>query len=355
MITKIKIQNFQSHKNTELELSEGINVITGTSNHGKSAILKALYKTINNRPQGSAFLSHFMKPKESMKIEIETPEGKVIREKGKDFDGYIINGEKFEALRTNVPEQATNILNMLPVNIQNQREQFFLLDKSPGEIGKYFNKVVGLEDMNTVLKKSNDDVRAINILLKNKKKDIQEIKEKIQEIKWIESAKENFNKIKQNKDRKKEIQNKKDTLQDIINQYNTLSLKISKINVSGLENCYNFSDWIQNQQKDIEKLIKTKISLKTLTERYQESVFKLNEYKYITQCENASNTLKKALQDVQEIKDKKKELFTLISAFKRVQKGLEEINIQDRQKTINDFLKSVGVCPLCGNQLKEAI
>ena len=46
MIDKIKIENIQSHKNTELNLSNGINVIVGSSNNGKSAILRALYWAI---------------------------------------------------------------------------------------------------------------------------------------------------------------------------------------------------------------------------------------------------------------------------------------------------------------------
>ena len=42
MIKKISIKNIQSYRETELELSKGINAIVGSSNNGKTAILRAL-------------------------------------------------------------------------------------------------------------------------------------------------------------------------------------------------------------------------------------------------------------------------------------------------------------------------
>ena len=60
MIRKLNIQNIQSHKNTELEFSPGINAIVGSSNNGKSAILRALYWVRYNRPLGiDNLLSHW--------------------------------------------------------------------------------------------------------------------------------------------------------------------------------------------------------------------------------------------------------------------------------------------------------
>lgn len=41
-IKKIKVKNYQSHKNTEMELSPGMNAIYGGSDQGKSSILRAL-------------------------------------------------------------------------------------------------------------------------------------------------------------------------------------------------------------------------------------------------------------------------------------------------------------------------
>jgi len=47
MINSLTIQNFQSHKNTTLEFDNGINIIIGQSDSGKTAIIRALNWVIN--------------------------------------------------------------------------------------------------------------------------------------------------------------------------------------------------------------------------------------------------------------------------------------------------------------------
>ena len=54
LIEAIEITNFQSHANTVLEFHEGVNVIKGTSGHGKSAIIRALEWLLTNTYYGDA-------------------------------------------------------------------------------------------------------------------------------------------------------------------------------------------------------------------------------------------------------------------------------------------------------------
>lgn len=41
-IKKLVVDNFQSHEHTEVEFGPGLNVIVGPSDHGKSALVRAL-------------------------------------------------------------------------------------------------------------------------------------------------------------------------------------------------------------------------------------------------------------------------------------------------------------------------
>ena len=52
-ILKVEIKDFQSHKNTNIEFSEGFNCIIGRSDSGKSAILRALRLVICNDLRGT--------------------------------------------------------------------------------------------------------------------------------------------------------------------------------------------------------------------------------------------------------------------------------------------------------------
>ena len=56
MIKSIHLRNFQRHKKLDIDLSEGVNVIVGPSDIGKTAILRALYWLRFNRPLSTEVL-----------------------------------------------------------------------------------------------------------------------------------------------------------------------------------------------------------------------------------------------------------------------------------------------------------
>lgn len=148
MIQSLQIKNFQSHKNTKLEFSEGVNVILGPSDSGKSAVMKALKWAINNRPSGDKICSWWGGETE---VKVLTDEGTVTRSKDKT-DEYRLSdpsGEYkdlvFKAFSLSVPEEISATLNLSEVNIQNQADAHFLISKTPGEVAAHFNKVARLD------------------------------------------------------------------------------------------------------------------------------------------------------------------------------------------------------------------
>ena len=56
-ITRLRIKDFQNHRDTDIRLEAGINLITGSSDAGKSAILRALNAVLHNRwPSGGSYV-----------------------------------------------------------------------------------------------------------------------------------------------------------------------------------------------------------------------------------------------------------------------------------------------------------
>lgn len=55
-IKKVIIENFQSHKYTELDFDEHLNVIVGPSDQGKSAIIRGIKWALFNEPSGNFFI-----------------------------------------------------------------------------------------------------------------------------------------------------------------------------------------------------------------------------------------------------------------------------------------------------------
>lgn len=56
LLTKITIENFQSHALTEIEPAPGLTVLVGESDQGKSAVIRALKWLFLNQPRGAGFV-----------------------------------------------------------------------------------------------------------------------------------------------------------------------------------------------------------------------------------------------------------------------------------------------------------
>jgi exonuclease SbcC len=59
MIQSIVLRNFQAHKNTEISLDKGITAIVGSSDSGKTSILRAFYWVLQNKPSGIQMVSYW--------------------------------------------------------------------------------------------------------------------------------------------------------------------------------------------------------------------------------------------------------------------------------------------------------
>jgi exonuclease SbcC len=148
MLQSLALTDFQSHKETRLVLSPGINVVVGESDSGKTAILRALNWAIQNRPSGTAFQRHGTK---STEVRIETDQGELVRYRGKG-NGYRINGVELSAIRTEVPNEVTQFLQIDSIlNVQGQLDAPFLLSMSPGEVAQTLNRIAHLDEIDVAL------------------------------------------------------------------------------------------------------------------------------------------------------------------------------------------------------------
>ena len=169
MLKSISIKNYQTHKETDLTFNEGVNVITGTSDSGKTAILRSLSWLINNRPSGDAFKNWDVPLKEPVSTSLELEDGSSIlleRQNGKNtysiFDKQGVE-TKFSAIKTDVPKEVSDLLNLAEYNSQSQHQSYFLLQDTPGEIAKKLNDLVGLSIIDTLFSNIASQVRQTSI------------------------------------------------------------------------------------------------------------------------------------------------------------------------------------------------
>lgn len=186
MIKQLSIENFQSHRKTVLDLVDGLNVITGTSDNGKSSVIRALRWVVCNRPQGLDFHSNFAGEKEKTIVEIQMDEGVIARIKNKSANYYLIDDIEFHALRSDVPEEIKQVLRMDELNIQGQFDPYFLLQSSPGEVAKKLNEFCGLEIIDSMLSKINSLIIDSTQNIRNSQKEKLDIEEELKKYKNTE-------------------------------------------------------------------------------------------------------------------------------------------------------------------------
>ena len=193
MISRITIHNFQCHKHLDLDLGRST-VLSGNSNSGKTAVLRALYWVLFNTPSGDAYVSYWAKNKTKFKADEYTSvivevDGHIIeRKRSNDFNGYIVDGKVYEALRTAVPDDVTKIFNLADASVQRQMDAPFLLAATPGEASQYLNSLAGLECVDEILSIAKRNVADTSATLEETKDSVDALTKEVSSYEWVESA-----------------------------------------------------------------------------------------------------------------------------------------------------------------------
>lgn len=172
MIKRIELVNFMSHEHTVIEPSDGLTVLIGPNNCGKSAVVSALQVLCSN-PPSTYVLRHGTK---EVKIIVETDTGDRIiwSRKKSGSPKYEINGKLFDRLNRKVPEELHKILRLpaveadkesYDVHFGEQRSPIFLLGDREKAAAQFFassSDAIRLVEMQSLhknkVRKSNHEV-----------------------------------------------------------------------------------------------------------------------------------------------------------------------------------------------------
>lgn len=162
-ITKVHIQGFQSHLDSTFTLSPGLNVITGPSDAGKTAIIRALRWFAFNEPQGEAFIhairnnaGELTQAADRATVSVEFDNGVEItktRRKGKTV--YTHNGYPDVWEKAELPLEIKEVLGLdkqrygdnfdTCLNFAYQLDPPFLLSETGSTGAKVLGKLAGTE------------------------------------------------------------------------------------------------------------------------------------------------------------------------------------------------------------------
>lgn len=233
MVQNLKIQNFQSHENTEISFDKGVNVIVGSSDSGKSAIIRALRWATTCNPRGDAIRSFWGG---DTKVSITTHEGHVIeRIRTNGINRYILrkNNEEeliFDAFGNNVPKEIEEILNIEEaINFQHQIDPPFLISETAGSTASHFNRMANLEKIDLGLRNTKSMQNAVNSRIDLKIDERTKLREELKGFKYLNQAEKDLISLEEIKDIVGVKIEDKETLEELTTELNELNISLTEI------------------------------------------------------------------------------------------------------------------------------
>lgn len=350
MINKLSINNFQSHKNTEIELNEGVNVFVGPSDSGKTAIIRAIRWLLENRPLGDEFKSHWGG---TVSVSVNIDNAFILRQKGKSINRYVVDDEEFKAMGTIVPDEISKLFNMSSINTQFQLDPPFLLASSSGEVAEFFNKLVNLNDIEISQKNISSQLRKVNWQIVLAKEQLEAKQNDLQSFNYINTAEETLNTLNAITEQITKSQGTYISLEETLNLIYELNLSISeKTKLISYDNliatAINKLFYIKNKKEEIE-LLNTTINKILLSENV------IKESEKLMAHEEQINSLKMLESEIKNKSELLIELGKALSAFNETQKKINSIQerLTTAEKEFNKLMPDI--CPLCGQIVNKLI
>ena len=348
MIKSLHIQNFQSHKDTALEFDPGVNVIVGSSDSGKSAIIRAFKLVAQNKPEGDAYRSHW-----GGKTLITATFDNCTVERERDKENiYRLNKSEYRAIGTGIPNDIAAVINLNDINLQQQHDKPFLISNTAGEVAQHFNAIAHLEQIDDSIKKVNQWNREITASIKSKTNliaNLQEEHKKYESLDFLEAEIAVFESMQQQ-------------LISTIQQQRQLNILIE--NIVGIEQDIIAESVLLTVKQPMELLLKDINALNTTNE---DAAALHTLIKAITQIEHEityNTQLTSLIPDIETLQNaygKYNELDLQITQIRDILEELNKIETYIKQNTtkVNENralfdLEMPDICPLCNNTIKHA-
>jgi len=401
MIQSIQLENFQSHENTMLDFSPGINAIIGPSDNGKTAVLRAFYWALYNRPGGNAFVSYWTKndkgnmtAKSYTAVTIKKSAGILKRFKTSEVNGYEIDGVQLTAIRTEVPEQVDKFFLLGKVNVQRQLDSPFLIGDTPGQAAAYLNELVSLDDIDKALSAASKKKREYTAAQKANAENIFELNQSLKKLSIVPELKNkitettdlaetlvsNLNKIKMIQESLSEYKAKvealkvhsrvtalrhelseliriKDKIEKTEKRCQTITQSLHSENnynniIKQADNIIHIKPDILKMEKlsgRIEQKDKTRAVLHTLLEKYSETEKILEKSGKLLKIKAKTTEFVKQKEEIQKISQKINNISVSIQQFKKYNEIIADscIVIKEQTAALPD------ICPTCGKEWKH--
>lgn len=339
MITKIKIRNFQGHRLLTIPLSASVTTIVGTTDSGKSAVLRALRWICLNQPDGDEFITH---GEDECVVTVYTADGhKVTRVRGKGVNEYRLDGRRYVSFgRGQVPADVAAVLNVGPTNFQSQLEPPFWFFDPPGQVSKNLNAVVDLSKMDAAVAEANRRVRQASAEATVAEKRLAEAREEKKKLSWVPSFCQDVDNLVAIHDR----------LQQKTARASSLAVLVDR------------AARLQERQQSLRAAAQSGKKVVVLGERLRDLQGRADKLAGLIQKYEQLEAVPKSLPDVSRLYklratgDALSERVAVLEELTEKLEQLEEQRCKAREKLaeMKSTLESIPTCPTCGKPLSPS-
>lgn len=352
MIKEIRLKNFQAHQDTVLELHPGVNVVAGSSNSGKSSVLRAINWAVYNRPSGDAFVSHWARNDKGNQsadtsVEIIFDNASVERKKSKATKNtYTLNDLVLEAVGLDVPEEVSDAINFTEVNTQRQHDAPFLLSESPGEVARFFNKIVHFDAIDKYLSSIESKKRKAKADASHAEETAKRLRDDLAKLDWLEKASKIIERIE-------ELQASRDEAEGALTSLDTQIVGWER----HITRLATYGDTIKKAESLV-RAIQSKEDKALETARIYDSISgAIGVYERALKVIESAKEVDYAEKLVKRITKSKQELMALYETRETLDRSIKKAQgckatIEDIKVELPALIKSLpDTCPVCGKEL----
>jgi len=371
-IKTIQLHNFQGYKDETINLEPGLNILLGSSDSGKSTILRAISFVLYNAPRAKTLI-HYGEKETRVSLTF-SDNVKVTRILSDERNAYEVVDEKgkklpaFNKIDKAIPEEVKKFLNNPPeddfngfISYADQFSKMFLVDLSPTELPRSLSNLTGVETLEEAAKELMQNYKAIEKQTKADEKEYTKYLDEYHSYDLVDELEAEIDKVKQKYTKLADLQAKYDEyskyevnidhkeaeeclilIDDQLNVVDKALLKIkelqAKLDLFDQMKIFNLVVGSNFNPKDID-------NIDTIIKNIDKSLEKCN---LLSSNLTAYETYSKIEKDFELLREKG---IKHTEEFKQLQNKVEE-----SQKELDEYLKFLVdeniVCETCGSILK---
>jgi exonuclease SbcC len=254
--TKLTLQDFQCHRRLEIPLSQ-ITTIVGSSDSGKSAIVRALNYLCLNNLRGNSFITH---GKDKCAITLEVDGQTIQRTKTKTSNSYATETNEYAAVSSEVPPEIAKILNIGEINIANQHDPLFWFSLTSGQLAKELNAIADIAWVDRVLQVSVSDLRKLNAEIDVTNSRVSELEAESKQTEWTIQADEELQRLESLEAKCEYLAESRHRLSELVNRLESAQSQIEQLqevidSFAPVQKAYNAADTHRQRHRRLNSLL----------------------------------------------------------------------------------------------------